>query len=56
MALTPYVDNEGPDQTAHAQSDQGLHCPLTESMATVKCINQYRRLTDIYFILNFDIQ
>ena len=23
------ADNEGPDQTAHAQSDQGLLCPIT---------------------------
>ena len=21
-----YANSEGPDQTAHAQSDQGLHC------------------------------
>ena len=23
-----YADSEGPDQTAHAQSDLGLRCPL----------------------------
>ena len=28
---------------AFAQSDQGLHCPLTESVATTKCINGKQR-------------
>ena len=27
---------------ASAQSDQGLHCPLTESSGTIKCINGKR--------------
>ena len=26
-------------QTASAQSDQGLRCPLTESLDTIQCIN-----------------
>ena len=34
-----YADSEGPDQTAHAQSDQGLRCPLKESLTTVECID-----------------
>ena len=25
---------------ASAQSDQGLHCPLTESLDTIDCINR----------------
>ena len=29
--IMPFTGNKGPDQTAHAQSDQGLYCPLTES-------------------------
>ena len=36
--LRAYADNEGPDQTAHPQSDQGLHCPLTASSDTTKCM------------------
>ena len=31
-------DNEGSDQTAHAQSDLGLRCPLTEPLETVEYI------------------
>ena len=30
FAFGANADSEGPDQTAHAQSDQGLHCPLSE--------------------------
>ena len=30
MCLPTYADSEGPDQPAHQQSDQGLHCLLTE--------------------------
>ena len=29
---------------ASAQSDQGLHCPLTESLDTTECINGEQRL------------
>ena len=29
------ADSEGPDQTAQAQSDQGLRCPPTESLTIV---------------------
>ena len=32
--LIAYADNEGPDQTAHAQSDQGLQEPLAEHSDT----------------------
>ena len=28
---------------ASAQSDQGLHCPLTESLDTIECINGEQR-------------
>ena len=34
-ALIADAGYEGPDQTAHAQSDQGLRCPLTKSSSTV---------------------
>ena len=27
----------------HAQSDQGLRCPLTESLDTIECINREQR-------------
>ena len=30
-------------RTVSAQSDQGLHCPLTESLDTTKCINRDQR-------------
>ena len=30
------ADNAGPDQPAHAQADQGLRCPLTESKDIVE--------------------
>ena len=30
------ADSKGPDQTVKMQSDQGLHCPLTESLDTTK--------------------
>ena len=36
--LREYADSEGPDQSAH-QSDQGLCCPLTESLDTIECIS-----------------
>ena len=38
------ADGKDPDQTAHAhaQSDQGLHCPLTESLATIEGMNGQR--------------
>ena len=42
-ALTEYAGNKVPDQTAHAQSDQGLRFPLTKSVDTVEyveCPNQ----------------
>ena len=32
--IIAYADNEGPDQTVHAQSDQGLHGPLAEHWDT----------------------
>ena len=31
-----YTDNEGLDQPAHLQSEQGLHCPLTKSLSTTE--------------------
>ena len=31
-----YADSEGPDQTVHMQSDQGLHCLLTEALDKVE--------------------
>ena len=38
-----YADSESPDQTgnqtANAQSNQGLHYPLTESLDTTECMN-----------------
>ena len=50
MTLVSYTGNEGPDQTAHAQSDQGLRCPLTKSRDTVDSTgnegpNQNKRMT-----------
>ena len=33
---------------ASAQSDQGLPCPLTESLDTVECING-EQMTELYF-------
>ena len=33
-----YADSDGPDQTAHAQSDQGHHCPIKELLDAVKYI------------------
>ena len=38
-----YADSGGPDQPKHWQSDQGLHCPLTESLATTECMNGKQR-------------
>ena len=40
--LWAYADSEGPDQPASAQSDQGLHYPLTESSDAIKCTNRER--------------
>ena len=39
----PFVENEGLDQTAFVQSDQGLHCQFTELMGTLDYINEQRR-------------
>ena len=36
MVITAYAYNEGSDQTAHAQSGQGLLCPLTESVDMIE--------------------
>ena len=41
--LRPCADSEDQDQPAFAQADQGLHCPLTESLDTTECINGERR-------------
>ena len=30
-------------RTADAQADQGLHCPLAESMDTIECIKLEQR-------------
>ena len=38
QTLMVSLGNEGPDQTAHAQSDQGLRCPFTDSPNTVQYI------------------
>ena len=38
-ALMQFVDNAGPDQV-----DQGLHCPLTQSMDGVVYVNEQRML------------
>ena len=37
MCLRAFADSKGPDQTANAQSDQGLHrdCLQTESLDTI---------------------
>ena len=37
-----FADNEGPDQPAHAQADQGLRCPLKESKDTVVYVGEQR--------------
>ena len=39
MCIWAYVVSGGPDQPVHPQSDQGLHCPLTESLDTIEYIN-----------------
>ena len=39
--LWAFADNKSPDQ--QAQSDQGLHCPLTESLDTTECLNGEQR-------------
>ena len=41
--FTPNTDNDGQDQIAHAQSDQGLGCPYTETMAIEEYIDGQRR-------------
>ena len=42
--LRAYADSEGPDQpAASAHSNQGLHCPLTESLDTTECLNGEQR-------------
>ena len=51
-----YTDNEGPDQTAHAQSDQGLHCPLLESADRVKCIDKQEMLDCAHAQANLGIR
>ena len=38
MCLRAYADSDGPDQAV--QSDQGLHCLLTESLDTIECFNR----------------
>ena len=35
-----YSSDEGHDLTAHAQSDQGLRCPLKELMKIVEYIDE----------------
>ena len=37
--LWSYADGEDPDQSPSTQSDQDLHCPLTESLDTTECMN-----------------
>ena len=39
----PQLDSEGPDQLVHSQSNEGLHCLLTESLDTVECIYEQGR-------------
>ena len=34
------ADNEGPDQTADAQSDQGICWPQTESLNMIECFSE----------------
>ena len=34
----PRADSEGPDQTAHAQSDQGLRCLPKEPLESIDFI------------------
>ena len=43
MRLEAYADSEGPDQPVHRQSDQGLPCPLTDSMDTTEYMNGEQR-------------
>ena len=38
-----YADSEGLDQPANPQSDQGVPCPLTESLDTTECMNGEQR-------------
>ena len=33
-----YAVNKGPDQNAHAYSDQGLRCQQAESVTSIECI------------------
>ena len=39
------MDSKSPDQTAHAQSDQGLRRPLMELLRTIKCNNKVSEQT-----------
>ena len=39
--LRAYADSEGPDQPVHC--DQGLPCPLTESLDITECMNGEQR-------------
>ena len=41
--LRAYAVREGPDQPAAAQSDLDIHCPITESLHTIKCMNCEQR-------------
>ena len=36
-------NSEAPSVSASAQSDQGLQCPLTDSMTTTECIKGEQR-------------
>ena len=40
MCLQACADSKSPDQTADVQSDQGLHCLLTESLDTTEYMNR----------------
>ena len=33
-------DSEGQGQPVHLQSDQGIHCPLTQSLDPTDCISR----------------
>ena len=39
MCLWAYEDSESTDQPAHSQSDQCLHCRLTETLDTIECFS-----------------
>ena len=42
--LQAYADSEVLSTCASAHSDQGLHCPLTESLDTTECMDREQRL------------